>query len=69
MDMDKFWKAFRTVVFNTTIGNAVAMTVIYPLGMWRGCSFGKELPTFHWVLFELLVFVLCEEVGFYYTHR
>jgi len=32
-------------------------------------SFGDELPTFQWVLFEIAVFVLVEEVGFYYSHR
>nr|KAG5695760.1 hypothetical protein BaRGS_013848 [Batillaria attramentaria] len=28
-----------------------------------------DLPTFHWALFELIVFVLVEEIGFYYSHR
>ncbi|XP_013789351.1 fatty acid hydroxylase domain-containing protein 2-like [Limulus polyphemus] len=34
-----------------------------------GYSMGVELPTFQWVLLELSVFVLVEEVAFYYTHR
>ncbi|XP_076316041.1 fatty acid hydroxylase domain-containing protein 2-like isoform X2 [Tachypleus tridentatus] len=35
----------------------------------RGYSTGKELPTFQWVLLELSVFILVEEVAFYYSHR
>lgn len=30
---------------------------------------GPELPTFQWVLFEIAIFSLVEEVGFYYSHR
>ena len=42
---------------------------MYWVMMYRNCDFGPELPTFHWVLFELTVFCLVEEVLFYYGHR
>ena len=29
----------------------------------------SELPTFHWVLVEFCVFIIVEELGFYYVHR
>ena len=42
---------------------------VYHIMMWRGCDFGKELPTVQWVLLELTIFLLFEEIGFYYSHR
>ena len=30
---------------------------------------GGELPTFTWVMLEIIVHTLVEEVFFYYTHR
>ncbi|XP_068159798.1 fatty acid hydroxylase domain-containing protein 2 isoform X1 [Drosophila tropicalis] len=41
----------------------------YKLMMIRGLSDIRELPTFHWVCFELTVCILMEELGFYYSHR
>jgi hypothetical protein len=36
---------------------------------WRGSPPLRELPTFHWVLAEMAVHILMEEIGFYYSHR
>ncbi|XP_035205416.1 fatty acid hydroxylase domain-containing protein 2-like [Stegodyphus dumicola] len=41
----------------------------YYLMVWRGYNSEKTLPTFQWVLFELIFCVLMEEAGFYYSHR
>ncbi len=41
----------------------------YYVMVWRGCSFGKELPTFPWVVWEIFIMVWVEEVAFYYGHR
>lgn len=41
----------------------------YKLMTWRGLTSIRELPTFHWVCFELTVCILMEELGFYYSHR
>ncbi len=35
---------------------------------WRGYEWGK-LPTFQWVLLELSICILIEELVFYYSHR
>ncbi|XP_077135003.1 fatty acid hydroxylase domain-containing protein 2-like [Ranitomeya variabilis] len=43
--------------------------LMYPFMKWRGNPCGTELPTFHWVLVELSIFVLVEEILFYYSHR
>ena len=68
-DAKRVKKAIVWVLFNQHV---VAFLVMYPmirLYEWRGCDFGRELPTFHWVLFEIAVFALVEEVAFYYSHR
>ena len=69
MDMDKFWNAVRTVVCNSTLGGAVMLLLFYPIALWRGCEYGRELPTLHRAIFEIVVFAAVEEIGFYYTHR
>ena len=45
------------------------MAVFYRLLEARGYDSGRELPTFHWVLLEIAVCLLVEEVAFYYSHR
>lgn len=43
--------------------------VSYTIMTYRGFASMRDLPTFHWVLLELVVFILMEEIGFYYSHR
>lgn len=64
----KLIRAIKGVLFNQFLGLLLSF-VTYPIYLWCGGSFGPELPTFQWVLVELLVFILVEEVGFYYSHR
>ncbi|MBN3296239.1 FXDC2 protein, partial [Amia calva] len=45
------------------------VVAMYCLMKWRGNPCGPELPTFHWVLLELTVSGLLEEILFYYSHR
>lgn len=46
-----------------------ATFAMYWLMSWRGFPALRELPTFHWVLYELAVHILVEEAAFYYSHR
>ena len=62
-------RAVKLVLFNQIVVGGALTLVLYPLHIWRGCPFGTELPSFHWVLFEIAIFTLVEEVGFYYSHR
>lgn len=41
----------------------------YLLIDYRGYDYGAKLPTFQWVVFELSICILVEEVAFYYSHR
>ncbi len=57
------------VLFNQFLGFILSLFA-FRLVKWRGCGFtASELPTFQWVVFEIAVFTLVEEFGFYYTHR
>jgi len=69
VDRKKLLRAVKYVLFNHTVIGLLVSYVLYPVYMWRGCSTGLELPSFHWVLFEITIFTLVEEVGFYYSHR
>lgn len=62
-------RAVKLVLFNQIVVGGAVTLVMHPVYVWRGCSFGPELPSFHWVLFEITIFTLVEEVGFYYSHR
>jgi len=57
------------VMMNQTLIGIPFMYMSFIVMKWRGCSFGRELPTFHWVVVELVVFTLVEEIMFYYSHR
>lgn len=61
--------AVLLVLFNQLVVSMPFMYVVFMVMKWRGCSFGPELPTFHWVLCELIVFTIVEEIMFYYFHR
>ena len=69
VDRAKLMKAIRVVMFNQLVG-FLASFPIYYIVEWRGMTFeSDELPTFHWFLLELCVYILIEEIGFYYSHR
>ena len=55
--------------FNQIVVGIPFATVAYYILKVRGFDNSRQLPTFHWVMFELIVCILLEEVGFYYTHR
>ena len=69
LDHKKLMRAVKLVLFNQIVVGGAVTLVMHQMYVWRGCSFGPELPSFHWVLFEIAIFTLVEEVGFYYSHR
>ncbi|KAG8438915.1 hypothetical protein GDO86_005197 [Hymenochirus boettgeri] len=69
VDADKLKHAAITVFCNQIFLSLPMVLLMYPVMQWRGNPCGPELPTFHWVLLELSVFVLVEEILFYYSHR
>ncbi|XP_046394002.1 fatty acid hydroxylase domain-containing protein 2 isoform X2 [Ischnura elegans] len=69
VDNKRLMKVIANVLFNQIIvGLPFAYISLYLL-KWRGLQPIRELPTFHWVLFEMAILILVEEIGFYYSHR
>jgi methylsterol monooxygenase len=69
VDPKKLRSALYRVVFNQFVVGFPVVYTLYKGMLWRGCSFGRELPSFPWVVWELFVFIWVEEIGFYYSHR
>lgn len=69
MDRAKFWRAIRLILFNQLVVNPAVSLVAYPLMQWRGMAVEAPLPAFWVVLLQFAGFMVCEEIGFYYSHR
>ncbi|XP_005105015.1 fatty acid hydroxylase domain-containing protein 2 [Aplysia californica] len=63
-------RAVKVAIFNQTVVGIPFLVAVYYAMRWRGCSCSPDdLPTFQWAVFELAIFTLVEEIGFYYSHR
>ena len=69
MDMQLFKKTVKLVLFNQMVVGLVFCYGVTWAFLKRGNPIGGELPSFPWVMFEILVFSFVEEFFFYYTHR
>uniref|UniRef100_A0A8C3F3L5 Fatty acid hydroxylase domain containing 2 n=2 Tax=Chrysemys picta bellii TaxID=8478 RepID=A0A8C3F3L5_CHRPI len=69
VDPAKLRQAVHTVLLNQLFISLPMMMLMLPIMKWRGQPCSKELPTFHWFLLELSIFILVEEILFYYSHR
>ena len=72
MDMAKFWKMIRQVAFNIVVVNFVMNNVGYFIPYYRNGpeSFEKirEPPSIATFLWQFPIFVLIQEILFYYSH-
>uniref|UniRef100_A0A1B0ESI0 Putative fatty acid hydroxylase domain-containing protein 2 isoform x2 n=1 Tax=Lutzomyia longipalpis TaxID=7200 RepID=A0A1B0ESI0_LUTLO len=69
VDNKRLMQVISTVLFNQFIVGIPMNLLAYKVMTYRGIVPNRELPTFHWVLLELAVCILVEEIGFYYSHR
>ncbi|KAL0120260.1 hypothetical protein PUN28_008135 [Cardiocondyla obscurior] len=69
VDKRELCKVIAQVLFNQIVVGLPIMYLGYYFMEWRGYPPVRELPTFHWVLTEIAIHILCEEIGFYYSHR
>lgn len=69
VDNKELIKVIVQVVFNQIVVGLPIIYLSHFLIEWRGYPPVRELPTFHWVLAEIAVHILFEEIGFYYSHR
>ncbi|CAG0893588.1 unnamed protein product [Darwinula stevensoni] len=65
----KVAKVIGWVLFNQIVVGMLFSMIAYPLIAWRGFNMDRKLPHFEQVLFELIICILAEEIGFYYSHR
>lgn len=64
-----YLQGILTGIFNQIVVGIPVSYLAFSVMKWRGMPPARELPTFHRVLFELPLFILIEEFGFYYSHR
>lgn len=69
VDTRALLKVIVQVLFNQVVVGLPVVYLSYYLMEWRGYPQVRELPTFHWVLVEIAIHILFEEIGFYYSHR
>jgi fatty acid hydroxylase domain-containing protein 2 len=69
VDKRKLSRVISQVLFNQTCVSIPFAIASYYAMKFRGFTDIRELPTFHWVLFELGICILVEEFAFYYSHR
>ncbi|XP_076273492.1 fatty acid hydroxylase domain-containing protein 2 isoform X1 [Rhynchophorus ferrugineus] len=69
VDTKKLLKVIWCVILNQIAVGIPSSYLMYYCMKWRGYPGIRELPTFHWVLYELAIHILTEEAGFYYSHR
>lgn len=69
VDPKRLMQVIGWVLINQAVVGLPVAYVSYLMMKWRGSPPLRELPTFHWVLAEMAVHILMEEIGFYYSHR
>ncbi|XP_061105084.1 fatty acid hydroxylase domain-containing protein 2 isoform X2 [Conger conger] len=69
VDPEKLRQAVKTVLWNQVFLSVPMVLLAYLLLCQRGDPCSLELPIFHWVLLEVGLCGLLEEVLFYYSHR
>ncbi|XP_030067793.1 LOW QUALITY PROTEIN: fatty acid hydroxylase domain-containing protein 2-like [Microcaecilia unicolor] len=70
VDSVKLLQATQIVLLNLLFISYPMIVVMYYIMQWWGNPCRPELPTFHWILLELFIFVLIDEIlFFYYSHR
>lgn len=69
VDKDRLRRVIRQVIFNQIFTGLPMLYVLYHTLSPQTPELIRKLPTFTTVLWQLIVCVLIEEPGFYYSHR
>ncbi|KAH1027003.1 fatty acid hydroxylase domain-containing protein 2 isoform X1 [Dendroctonus ponderosae] len=69
VDRRRLLKVIWCVLLNQIAVGIPSSYIMYYSMKWRGFPGIRELPTFHWVLYELAIHIMVEEAAFYYSHR
>ena len=65
----RYWKTLKLSMFNSIVVGPSVLLFTWPMARWFGVSSSYELPTFSVTIFNLLFFLIVEEILFYYLHR
>uniref|UniRef100_UPI00358F9596 fatty acid hydroxylase domain-containing protein 2 isoform X2 n=1 Tax=Myxine glutinosa TaxID=7769 RepID=UPI00358F9596 len=64
------WHCLRGAILSVLANQIfISMPMMVLLQRWNVIPCGPTLPTFHWVLFEVGIHIMLEELLFYYSHR
>lgn len=69
VSLKSVYRVVRQVLVNQILVGIPFGVICFYVMKFRKYDGIFELPTLHWVLLELSVFILIEEIGFYYSHR
>lgn len=70
VDKERLFHVIKQVLINQFLVGAPLILLVYPLMEMRGCTNNlRTLPTFNQMVIDFVVFIIVEEIGFYYTHR
>ena len=70
MNRDKFIRAVKCAIKNTVVMNFIATLILGPLCLWLGCPIlPEDIPSLPQLVIEFCVFIVAQEVAFYYSHR
>ncbi|ALC49257.1 CG11162, partial [Drosophila busckii] len=70
VELGKLWRAVKVVCFNLSVVNLVTTWVLFELLLkHRNSQDIRVLPSFGRIVRDLVVFVILEEIMFYYAHR
>lgn len=58
----------RNVLLNQILSIPIGY-ITYQLAQFRGHMPIRELPSLSRITFDILILIICEEIGFYYVHR
>ena len=63
-------KPVKTALVNQFIVGVPAFYAFAKAMIWRGCSFDVfNVPSLPKIFIDILIFLVFQEIGFYYTHR
>jgi len=69
VDRSTLYTCIKQALTNQLLIAAPLNALTYPIAVWRGVGFDLPLPSFERFCYDVAVFLVCEEILFYYVHR
>lgn len=68
-DKSRLLSVATNVLLNQSLFSIPVGFLTYHLGKYRGHMPAEVLPSAGRIIFDIIVLIVCEEIGFYYVHR